>query len=71
VGSTTGFVEMGDWAVSIMWTRCAFITAALFRLNLAWMWAFLNWSLVLYKFVIAPRHGQIHPWRELELWDLQ
>ncbi|HXW93166.1 MAG TPA: hypothetical protein VEK33_21635 [Terriglobales bacterium] len=41
------FVVMGDWAVSIKWTRFAFITAALFALNLVWLWAFLNWSLVL------------------------
>ncbi|MGO9404434.1 MAG: hypothetical protein ACLPVW_13300 [Terriglobales bacterium] len=41
------FLTMGNWAEKMERTRFAFLCAALFAFNLAWMWAFLNWSLVL------------------------
>jgi hypothetical protein len=41
------FLTMGIWADNLERTRFAFLCAALFAFNLAWMWAFLSWSLVL------------------------
>ncbi|MGA2966697.1 MAG: hypothetical protein ABSD64_10830 [Terriglobales bacterium] len=41
------FLTMGIWADNMERTRFAFLCAALFAFNLAWMWAFLSWSLVL------------------------
>ena len=41
------YLSMGQWVEKMNPTRFVFICAALFALNLAWMWEFLNWSLVL------------------------
>jgi len=41
------FLTMGKWAEQLESKRFAFLCAALFAFNLAWMWAFLKWSLVL------------------------
>lgn len=41
------FLTMGEWAANMKRTRFAFLCAVLFAFNLPWMWAFLNWSLVL------------------------
>ena len=41
------FLTMGAWSAKMKKTRFAFLFAALSAANLAWMWAFLNWSLVL------------------------
>jgi hypothetical protein len=41
------FLSMGKWADRLESKRFAFLCAALFAFNLAWMWAFLKWSLVL------------------------
>ena len=41
------YVTMGNWVENMGWTRFAFLCGALFAFNLAWMWAFLSWSLVL------------------------
>ena len=41
------YLTMGGWFESINSARFAFLCAALFALNLAWLWQFLNWSLVL------------------------
>lgn len=41
------FLTMGKWADRLESKRFAFLCAALFAFNLAWMWAFLKWSLVL------------------------
>jgi hypothetical protein len=41
------FLTIGEWTAKMKMTRFAFLFAALFAFNLAWMWAFLNWSLAL------------------------
>jgi hypothetical protein len=41
------FLTMGAWTAKMKETRYAFLLSALFAANLAWMWAFLNWSLAL------------------------
>jgi len=41
------YVTMGNWVEKMEWTRFAFLCGVLFAFNLAWMWAFLSWSLVL------------------------
>ena len=41
------YLTIGERAVTMERTRFAFLCAALFTFNLAWMWAFLSWSLVL------------------------
>jgi hypothetical protein len=41
------FLTMGRWAERMKQARFAFLCTALFAFNLAWMWAFLKWSLVL------------------------
>lgn len=41
------FLTLGEWAGMMKRSRFAFLCAALFAFNLVWMWAFLNWSLVL------------------------
>lgn len=41
------YLTMGNWAEKMEQTRFAFLCGALFAFNLAWMWAFLSWSLVL------------------------
>ena len=41
------FLTLGEWTTRMRETRFAFLSAALFAANLAWMWAFLNWSLAL------------------------
>ena len=41
------YLTMGQWVEKMNSTRFAFLCAALFALNLAWMWEFLSWSLVL------------------------
>jgi len=41
------FLSMGRMLQPMHRIRFAFLSAALFLFNLAWMWAFLNWSLVL------------------------
>ncbi|MGD1216220.1 MAG: hypothetical protein ABR861_14670 [Terriglobales bacterium] len=41
------YLTMGKWAEKMERKRFAFLCGALFAFNLAWMWAFLNWSLVL------------------------
>ena len=41
------YLTMGQWADKMKRSRFAFLCAALFAFNLAWMWAFLNWSLAL------------------------
>jgi hypothetical protein len=41
------FLTMGEWAENTKRARFVFLCGTLFALNLAWMWAFLNWSLVL------------------------
>jgi hypothetical protein len=41
------YLTMGDWTEKMERTRFAFLCGALFAFNLAWMWAFLSWSLVL------------------------
>ncbi len=41
------YLTMGNWAEKMERTRFAFLCGALFAFNLAWMWAFLGWSLVL------------------------
>lgn len=41
------YLTMGKWAEKMERTHFAFLCGALFAFNLAWMLAFLNWSLVL------------------------
>ncbi len=41
------YLTMGKWTEKMERTRFAFLCGALFAFNLAWMWAFLKWSLVL------------------------
>ncbi len=41
------YLTMGDWTAGLRRGRFALLCAALFACNLGWMWAFLNWSLVL------------------------
>lgn len=41
------YLTMGDWVKKMNGTRFVFLCAALFACNLGWLWAFLNWSLVL------------------------
>ena len=41
------FLTMSAWAQGLTRSRFIFLCAALFAFNLFWMWAFLNWSLVL------------------------
>lgn len=41
------YLTMGEWAEKMEGTRFALLCGALFAFNLVWMWAFLNWSLVL------------------------
>ena len=41
------YLTMGKWAEKMERRRFAFLCGALFAFNLAWMWAFLSWSLVL------------------------
>lgn len=41
------YVAMGAWAEKMNRTRFTFLCGMLFAFNLAWMWAFLKWSLVL------------------------
>lgn len=41
------YITMGNWAGKMKRTRFAFLCGTLFAFNLAWMWAFLSWSLVL------------------------
>ena len=41
------FMVLGGYAGRRSWKRFSFYLVALEVLNLAWMWAFLNWSLVL------------------------
>jgi hypothetical protein len=41
------YLTMGKWAAAMNGRRFAFLCAALFAFNLAWMWAFLSWSFVL------------------------
>jgi hypothetical protein len=41
------YLTMGRWTEKMNRRRFAFLCAALFAFNLAWMWAFLSWSLVL------------------------
>jgi len=41
------FLTMGAWSAKVKKTRFTFLFAVLSAANLAWMWAFLNWSLVL------------------------
>lgn len=41
------YLTMGKWAEQMRPARFTFLCAALFAFNLVWMWAFLNWSLVL------------------------
>jgi hypothetical protein len=41
------YLTMGEWAERMKRTRFVFLCGALFAFNLVWMWAFLNWSLVL------------------------
>jgi len=41
------YLTMGKWAERMKRTRFVFLCGALFAFNLVWMWAFLNWSLVL------------------------
>jgi hypothetical protein len=41
------FLTMGEWAKMMEQKRFVFLCAGLFAFNLAWMWAFLKWSLVL------------------------
>ena len=41
------YLTMGRWAEKMERTRFVFLCGALFALNLIWMLAFLNWSLVL------------------------
>ena len=41
------FVTMGEWVNKMDRTRFNFLCGMLFAFNLVWMWAFLNWSLVL------------------------
>ena len=40
------FVVLGGYAQRRNWKQCGFYFAAFGFLNLVWMWAFLNWSLV-------------------------
>ena len=41
------YLTMGRWAEKMGRLRFAFLCAALFAINFAWLWAFLSWSLVL------------------------
>jgi len=41
------FLTMGEWTQRMNRTRFVILCATLFAFNLIWMWAFLNWSLVL------------------------
>ena len=41
------YLTMGDRSEKMKWTRFTFLCGGLFAFNLVWMWAFLNWSLVL------------------------
>lgn len=41
------YVTIGRWAETMERTRFAFLCVALFAFNLAWLWAFLRWSLAL------------------------
>jgi hypothetical protein len=41
------YLTMGKWTVQMDRARFALLCLALFAFNLVWMWAFLNWSLVL------------------------
>jgi hypothetical protein len=41
------FIVLGGYAQRQNWKRFGCCVVALGVLNLAWMWAFLNWSLVL------------------------
>lgn len=40
-------LTMGQWTDKMKRIHFAFVCGALFAFNLAWMWAFLNWSLAL------------------------
>jgi Gpi18-like mannosyltransferase len=41
------YLTMGEQTEKMLPNRFAFLSSALFLFNLAWLWAFLNWSLVL------------------------
>ena len=41
------YLTMGKWTEKMKRTLFAFLCVALFAFNLAWLWAFLSWSLVL------------------------
>ncbi len=41
------YLTMGKWVEKMEPRRFGFLCAALFAFNLAWMWAFLSWSLAL------------------------
>jgi hypothetical protein len=41
------FLVFGAYAERWNWKRLGFYVTVLGLLNMAWMWAFLNWSLVL------------------------
>jgi hypothetical protein len=41
------YLTMGQWTEKMPRTYFAFVCATLFTFNLAWMWAFLRWSMVL------------------------
>jgi hypothetical protein len=41
------YLTLGDWVKRLDRTRFVFLCAALFSFNMAWLWAFLSWSLVL------------------------
>jgi hypothetical protein len=41
------FLSFGEWTERLSKRRFIFLSAALFAFNLVWMFAFLNWSLVL------------------------
>jgi hypothetical protein len=45
--SYPSFLRMGETLQRMERRRFAWLCAGLFVINLAWMWAFLNWSLVL------------------------
>lgn len=41
------YLTIGNWTEKMERTRFVFLCGALFAFNLAWLWAFLSWSLVL------------------------
>ncbi len=41
------YLTLGEWSANIKSRRFIFICGSLLAFNLAWMWAFLSWSLVL------------------------